>query len=729
MRNGWQRRKGLAFDPPDPDRLIGVPAFEQLGHIVILTMSDHSYDNLFGTMAARGDGLTLGPSGLTDELMLGPSDPTDELMLGASGPAGELTLGPADELTLGQSGPADGLMLHRFRLPDTAQPHARLNSWDDSHRQAAKLAEGDALEAEQRGEGAAATADGNERDWRFGYWTAEELPFCYGLAMTFPLATRWFSSCLGPELPNRRFLIAGTANGVTSNMQRAGKPRNGTIFDLMSRHRVSWAIFNTRVEPPSERLSLGYQLKLMAKTVLGPTGLNVLRTGVVRLWPFMSLRWDDHVRSMADVYPIGFLKRQRHVQGMDSFARRARDGTLPAISFVDPDYSWFSGAPPQDVAVAESFVAQVVEAVMHGRGWARTLLILLHDSHGGYFDHVLPPSTPDPDAGLTGGPRWRKGSAPVAFDRLGFRVPAVIISPYAKPAHVTAQVYDHTSVLKLIELQWNLPPLTIRDASANSPLDALDFENPPAFITPPTMPWPADRTREYRTPAIGAFKADSLREFVIRVLQVLGYGLIGYAAFLTKNAIVESVVVYATALIAARLVIQTGFWRNWAFWQPNEREQTLSPLYGTALALMVLTVFVTLLSSELYLYGPFLTTPAVTNQVPLHFLANYVWNIFDAIPGLRITDTFNWRPPLTLADPAGRSVLIAYRLLVLAPVINLVIQLIQPKSRTEPNADHSQHAQRPRPTGLDDAVPMARTAATPTTTGGSGTHMGTAIPD
>jgi phospholipase C len=80
---------------------------------------------------------------------------------------------------------------------------------------------------------------------------------------------------------------------------------------------------------------------------------------------------------------------------------------------------------------------------------------------------------------------------PPAYDRLGFRVPAVIVSPYARPGYVTSTVYDHTSILKLIERKWNLPPLTRRDAAATDPLDALDLENPPRFLTPPTLPEPA----------------------------------------------------------------------------------------------------------------------------------------------------------------------------------------------------------------------------------------------
>jgi phospholipase C len=102
------------------------------------------------------------------------------------------------------------------------------------------------------------------------------------------------------------------------------------------------------------------------------------------------------------------------------------------------------------------------------QGWARTLLAML-----------LPKSMKALENADDG---------PVTYDRYGFRVPAVIVSPYARPDFVFSEVLDHTSVLKLIEEKWNLPPLTRRDAAAASPVGALDLTGPPAFLTPPTLP-------------------------------------------------------------------------------------------------------------------------------------------------------------------------------------------------------------------------------------------------
>ena len=600
-------------------------------------MCDHSYDNYFGMLSGRGEGFDLGSSYFSVSAR-------------------------------------DNTEISAFHLLSTAQQTAKVNSWEASHLQAEDGNKGFVKSAEEY-------APSRPRNWVMGYWTEEDLPFWYQLARTFPIADHWFSSCLGPELPNRRFLVAGTANGViTGGLRKIDKPANGTIFDLLSRYGISWAIFNTRVKDPSQRLSIGYQIKALCKAIFGSAGTNMLRTAVVRLLPFVSLRWDNGVRNMADVYPMSTLARERYVQPTESFMRRARDGTLPAVSVVDPDYSLYSGEQPQDVRSAESFMAQVVNAVIHGSGWEYTILVVLHDSHGGYYDHVPPPAAVDPDDAALRRRQKRRDEA-AHFDRLGFRIPAIVVSPYARPDYVSSQVYDHTSILKLIEELWNLPPLTRRDASATAPLDALDLASPPSFRTPPQFSVPPDRISGYRQLKIDPFKTDSFRELMVRIAQVSAYGLVGYLAFLTANPIVEAVAVYAILLVAARLVIQTGFWRHWAFWQSSPREERRIAVYGTILALVVLTIFVTLLLSELYERGIVRLDPAPHGQVPWHFLEAYVWNLTDSIPGLGITGTFNWKPPFTFMDGWSRSILIVYRLLVLAPVIDLLVQITRPPAR------------------------------------------------
>jgi phospholipase C len=340
-----------------------------------------------------------------------------------------------------------------------------------------------------------------------GYWTERDLPFYYGLARTFPLADRWYSSCLGPTFPNRRFLISGTANGLIDDLpvDLADYPANGTIFDVLSRHNVSWVNYH-----PVAGSQTRYGRALRHRTKALRRRLRTLR----RVAPGSLTGLQKDIQFTGDIYPLGIARYMLHVRSTDEFFSDAAAGTLPAFSIVDPDFSAYSEENPQDIQKGESFAAAVIDAVLHGQGWPNTLLIWLYDEGGGYYDHVPPPPAPAPDdvpgrsVVLSRSPMHavlrrvapgyvrnveRLDAGPQSYDRYGFRVPAVLVSPYARPGYLTSETFDHTSILKLLEVKWNLPALTARDAAAVAPLDALDFDHPPAFGTPPDLPAPALR--------------------------------------------------------------------------------------------------------------------------------------------------------------------------------------------------------------------------------------------
>ena len=155
---------------------------------------------------------------------------------------------------------------------------------------------------------------------------------------------------------------------------------------------------------------------------------------------------------------------------------------------MEPDYLLGPEEDPQNIAAGEAFAAKVINAVMSGREVGRsTLLIWTYDEHGSYYDHVPPPAAIPPDDiapdGFLGGPRYD------GFGRYGSRVPCAVVSPWARPGYVSHKVFDHTSILKLVETKWNLPALTRRDANASNMLDMLDFSHP-AFRTPPKLAKP-----------------------------------------------------------------------------------------------------------------------------------------------------------------------------------------------------------------------------------------------
>jgi phospholipase C len=196
-------------------------------------------------------------------------------------------------------------------------------------------------------------------------------------------------------------------------------------------------------------------------------------------------RAKSYLQFTADAFPLGITRYFGHLRTVDRFVADAAAGTLPAVSIVDPDFHADSEENPQDITFGEAFAARVIRAALHGANWMSTLLIWCYDEHGGYYDHVPPPEAVEP------GDRAPDPHDGHRFDRLGFRVPAVIVSPYARPGYVSHVVRDHTAVLKLIERKWNLPPLTARDAAADDLLDALDLDAPPAFATPPELDAPA----------------------------------------------------------------------------------------------------------------------------------------------------------------------------------------------------------------------------------------------
>ena len=427
--------------PSRPDLPVGHHLLPQIRHIVVLMMENHSFDQHLGTLE-RGDGL-----------------PVDELGAPSStNPAG------------------DGRVVRAHRLASTTQQEGvPVQTWEAVHHQ---WADGRLDGFVRAAEGLRADAD---PDVAMGHWTEEDLPFYAGLARTFPLADRWFASCLGPTFPNRRFLIAGTAHGLTDDKlaHTIDRPPAGTLFDLLEASGIGWANFH----PMPHHLHL-------ARRALGHHGLRAGRAGhgVLSGVRQRLQRSETTAKSVmqftADTYPLGLLRYVRHVRSIDHFLEAAEGGTLPAVSIVDPHFEECSEENPQDVREGEAFAARIIDAVLHGAGWPGTVLVWFYDEHGGYYDHVPPPETVEPDdVPPRGGGPWR-------YDRLGFRVPAVVVSPHARPGHVSSVVRDHTAVLRLIERTWNLPTLTRRDAAADDLLDCLDLDGPPAFLVPPDLPAP-----------------------------------------------------------------------------------------------------------------------------------------------------------------------------------------------------------------------------------------------
>jgi phospholipase C len=387
------RRPGSLPDPSLPE---GTDTLPEIDHIVVVMQENHSFDNYLG-MLGRGDGFTLDPRGR-------PVNTNPD--------------------------PAGGYV-RAFHETDTSQAGHVTQSWDASHLQYAN------------GKNDGFIGPGSSSEWSMAYYTGEEIPFYYSLARTFPLCDRYFCSVLAQTYPNRRFLMAGTAFGLiaTDTSSITGIPPNGTIFDRLDAHEISWASYAT----------------------------NVSTLFVI----------EDVVQ-----------KNPTRIKTIDQFHADAKAGSLPAVSYVDPNILTATEENPQDLALGEYFVSTVVGSLLNSPAWHRTLLVWTYDEHGGYYDHVPPPPAIPPDDIP---PNISATDQPGGYDRYGFRVPTVVVSPYGKPDFVSHTVYDHTSVLKTIERKWNLPAMTYRDANANDLLDCLDLRKR-AFADPPTLAAPGNTT-------------------------------------------------------------------------------------------------------------------------------------------------------------------------------------------------------------------------------------------
>ena len=346
-------------------------------------------------------------------------------------------LGRGDGFTIGSDGlptaknpNGTGGEVHAFHMPTECQTDGIGNDWRVTH----EAYDGGTCQG-------FVTAMSAET---MGYFTSDDLPFTCGMARTFPIADRYFCSAMAQTDPNRRYLIAGTSLGLIDDTFPSPLPPNGVIFDQLDNHGITWRDYYTTVP------TAGVFLPLLQKPSI--------------------------VRSLARI---------------DQFYADAAAGNLPSFCLVEPDYQRQSEENPQDVQFGDQFLGNVVNAVMSSPNWSSTMLIWSYDEHGGYYDHVPPPAAIPPDDVL---PALKPGDPPGGFDRYGFRVPAGVVSPFARPNFVSSTLYDHTSILKTVEEKWNLPALTRRDANANGLFDMLDFRRGPAFMKPPKLPSPADPT-------------------------------------------------------------------------------------------------------------------------------------------------------------------------------------------------------------------------------------------
>jgi phospholipase C len=261
-----------------------------------------------------------------------------------------------------------------------------------------------------------------------GYHLREHLPILWSMADEYVLCDRWFCSVMGPTWPNRFYLHLGTSGGETGNNNVSGIP---SIFDRLDDAGITNAYYNSNLPVP---LTYG---------------------------------------KMEGIEPI------------ENFFAAAQSGTLPQVVMLDPAFTFLNTIgnddhPPADIRMGQAFLASVYQALAQSPQWERCLLVVTYDEHGGFYDHVSPPTTFDPLP---------------EFQQLGFRVPGLVLGPHVRRGCVDSLQLDQVSILATITRRFGLEPLNERVAMSpdlSSAIDPLfiDDPRPPAALPPVELRMP-----------------------------------------------------------------------------------------------------------------------------------------------------------------------------------------------------------------------------------------------
>lgn len=272
----------------------------------------------------------------------------------------------------------------------------------------------------------------------FGYYDQRDIPYYWGLAENYTLFDNYFTSMMGPSLPNHLYLVAAQDAGIAESGDRQQANLNiSTIANELEAANDSWAYYSPYTAGNENALGLVSSIAANA-------------TMMANLKPTQGFLTDLQAGKMAEVsYVMGNNTQNEH--------------------------------PPFSVQSGEQWVESIVGAIQSSPYWGSTVILITWDDYGGWYDHVVPPQ--------------------VDKYGLGFRVPLLVVSPFAKHGYVDHTLADHASILKFMERVFGLPPVTQRDAGASDLMDALQpsysarftddslsLLRTPAYLTSPLSP-------------------------------------------------------------------------------------------------------------------------------------------------------------------------------------------------------------------------------------------------
>jgi len=316
-------------------------------------------------------------------------------------------------------------------------------------------------------------------------FSPERIPVLTTLAQEFAVCDRWFASVPGPTLPNRAFAHCATSHGHV-DMNPLAYLGVRTLYEALDAVNVSSRIYSF------DGNSMGFMFKNL------------------------------------------FMKGNKYLREWDDFLSDLKKHKLPAYSFIEPRFNdWYDESthqnfvatdqhPDNNVQAGEDLIAQVYEALRASPHWNDTLLVITYDEHGGFYDHVAPPSgVPPVDS-----------SSDFDFTRLGLRVPAVLVSPYIQRGTIVHTQLEHSSLAatcRKLLAPVNMEPLTARDQAANTFDEVITLSQPrgdapkklkrKVSITPDPNAHGAGSLNEHQLmQLLAAYHFDTLRPAAARVL-------------------------------------------------------------------------------------------------------------------------------------------------------------------------------------------------------------------
>jgi phospholipase C len=425
----------------------GAASLSDVKHVVILMQENRSFDHYFGTLS--------GVRGFSDPTVMGQTVGGVDYPIfdqfgfqPGTGPSPTGYMQPFRLLSNPprQNGEATNDISHSWATQHHAWNGGRMDQWITAHL----------------------SADGPKNGpVTMGYFTREELAFYYALADNFTICDNYFCSVMGPTDPNRLMLMSGTIDpdGVhggpvvetfSNRLAEDGKLTWETMPERLLDAGVGWKVYNN----PLSLLALSPLPYFKAFTdPLSVRGLQLISKGLTPSYP-------------------------------NDFQSDVASGKLPSVSWIVPPLAECEhpAAPPE---YGEYFVQQVLNTLVSNPDvWAQTVVFIVYDENGGFFDHVAPPTAPEgtPGEWLSVLPDAANGiNGPIG---LGFRTPAMVISPFSAGGFKFSGTLDHTSTLRFIEERFGVTAPNVsawRRETVGDFTGALNFTAPPN-TTFPTLP-------------------------------------------------------------------------------------------------------------------------------------------------------------------------------------------------------------------------------------------------